>query len=206
MSPNLPMSTTSLPEPLPATDQAASATVVREDPDLGARYEEYRHRQAKGLVSILPKQAIRPLYAQAREWGRETGREVEKDPLATLLLFIETILPLPPRSVWEDDRATYLDAHVREEFASPPAHRQDSPPVTVESRGMEMDGRRWRATLNLFRRDDAWRGFIVFNPMSTRDSLRTADIFREEDPEEIRRRFLGFHNQTLQAFLRSVLP
>ena len=189
------------PEPI-----TASQSVVDEDPNLSARYDEYCRRQAKGLVSILPKEAIRPLYARAREWGRTTGKEVEKDPLATLLLFLRELLPLPPREVWERDRVEYLDAHVKEEFDSPPAHRRSSPPVTVESRGMEMEGRRWRATLNLFRRDEAWRGFIVFNPLGETDTVQTADIFREEDPDEIRNRFLGFHNQTLQAFLRSVLP
>ena len=71
---------------------------------------------------------------------------------------------------------------------------------------MEMEGLRWRATLNLFRRDEAWRGFIVFNRVGEMETVRTADIFREEDPDAIRNRFLGFHNQTLQAFLRSVLP
>lgn len=180
--------------------------MVRDDPDLDARYEDYCRRQAKGLVSLLPKEAIRPLYARAREWGRQTGKEVEKDPLATLFLFLREIMPLPPKDVWARDRTANLDAHVREEFASPPAHRRSSPPVTVESRGMEIDGERWRATLNLFRRDEVWRGFIVFNPVGESETLRTADIFREEDPDEIRNRFLGFHNQTLQAFLRSVLP
>jgi hypothetical protein len=183
-----------------------SSEMVREDPDLGSRYEEYCRRQAKGLVSILPKEAIRPLYARAREWGRSTGQEVAKDPLATFLLFLREVMPLPPREVWERDRMEHLDSHVKEEFDSPPAHHRSSPPVTVESRGMEMDGRRWRATLNLFRRDEAWRGFIVFNPLGEIETVRTADIFREEDPDEIRNRFLGFHNQTLQAFLRSVLP
>lgn len=183
-----------------------SPRVVHEDPALDSRYQEYRRRQAKGLISVLPKEAIRPLYAKAREWGRKTGKEVEKDPLATLFLFLEDLLPLPPQEIWEADRAKYLDAHVREEFASPPAHRRSSPPVTVESRGMEMEGLRWRATLNLFRRDEAWRGFIVFNPIGEAETVQTADIFREEDPDEIRNRFLGFHNQTLQAFLRSVLP
>ena len=181
-------------------------TVVQEDPDLNSRYEEYCRRQAKGLVSILPKEAIRPLYGRAREWGRENGKEVDKDPLATFLLYIQELMPLPPRDVWELDRTKYLDAHVKEEFDSPSAHRRSSPPVTVESRGMEIDGKRWRATLNLFRRDEAWRGFIVFNPLGEPETARTADIFREEDPDEIRNRFLGFHNQTLQAFLRSVLP
>ncbi len=185
----------------------ASPPGVVEDPNLDSRYEEYCRRQTKGLVSILPKEVIRPLYAKAREWGRKMGREVEKDPLATFLIFLQELIPLPPRDVWERDRGEYLDAHIREEFDSPPAHRRSSPPVTVESRGMEMEGgRRWRATLNLFRRDEAWRGFIVFNPLGEEETVRTADIFREEDPDEIRNRFLGFHNQTLQAFLRSTLP
>jgi len=188
------------------TGSDPSPAVVHEDPDLDSRYQEYCLRQAKGLVSLLPKEAIRPLYARAREWGRTTGREVEKDPLATLFLFLQIIIPLPTREVWEADRAKYLDAHVREEFASPPAHKRASPPVTVESRGMELDGQRWRATLNLFRRDEAWRGFVVFNPLGETETVQTTDIFREEDPDEIRNRFLGFHNQTLQAFLRSVLP
>ncbi|MCJ7629063.1 MAG: hypothetical protein MUO50_11840 [Longimicrobiales bacterium] len=193
-------------DPDPSGPDIVSTTLVQEDPDLGSRYEEYCRRQAKGLVSILPKEAIRPLYARAREWGRNTGQEVVKDPLATFILFLRDLIPLPPRDVWEKDRAENLDAHVKEEFDSPPAHRRSSPPVTVESRGMEMEGRRWRATLNLFRRDEAWRGFIVFNLLGEDETVRTTDIFREEDPDEIRNRFLGFHNQTLQAFLRSVLP
>lgn len=192
--------------PGPREPEEVSAPDVNADPDLDARYAEYCRRQTKGLVSILPKEAIRPLYGKAREWGRRTGNEVEKDPLATFLLFLQEVMPLPPREVWEKDRARYLDAHVKDEFESPAAHRRSSPPVTVESRGMEIEGRRWRATLNLFRRDEAWRGFIVFNPLGEPETVRTADIFREEDPDEIRNRFLGFHNQTLQAFLRSVLP
>ena len=192
--------------PDPSGPDIVSTTLVQDDPDLGSRYEEYCRRQAKGLVSILPKEAIRPLYARAREWGRNTGQEVVKDPLATFILFLRDLIPLPPRDVWEKDRAENLNAHVKEEFDSPPAHRRSSPPVTVESRGMEMEGRRWRATLNLFRRDEAWRGFIVFNLLGEDETVRTTDIFREEDPDEIRNRFLGFHNQTLQAFLRSVLP
>ncbi len=180
--------------------------LVSEDPDLGARYLEYRRRQAGALVPLLPREAVRPLYAQAREWARERGLEVGKDPLALLLHFLEVILPLPPLAVWMEDRASFLGAHVQEEFASAQAHRRSSPPVTVESRGLEMGGRKWRATLNLFRRDEAWRGFISFQPAGAGEGLRTADIFRDEDPEEIRTRFLSFHSQTLQAFLRSVLP
>ena len=183
----------------------ADHRLVSEDPELKSRYRAYRSRQANALVSILPQEAIRPLYSRARIWAGEIGIPLGKDPLATLLLYLQEILPLPPFDVWLADRATHLEAHLEEEFASEPAHRRVSPPVTVESRGMEMAGRRWRASLNLFRRDDAWRGFITFRRAGDDTGVRTADIFREEDPEEIRDRFRGFHSGTLQAFLRSVL-
>jgi hypothetical protein len=179
--------------------------LVSEDPELKSRYRAYRSRQANALVSILPQEAIRPLYSRARIWAGEIGIPLGKDPLATLLLYLQEIIPLPPFDVWLADRTTHLDAHLEEEFASEPAHRRVSSPVTVESRGLEMAGRRWRASLSLFRRDDAWRGFISFRRAGDDTGVRTADIFREEDPEEIRDRFRGFHSGTLQAFLRSVL-
>lgn len=170
-----------------------------------ARYRAYRARQAQALISLLPHEAIRPLYARARAWAGEMGVAREKDPLATLLLFLQDVLPLPPLEVWSADRVHHLDAHLEEEFASGPAHRRTSPPVTVASRGLEVSGRRWRASLRLFRRDEAWRGFISFKAPGEAEGLRTADIFREEDPDEIRNRFLAFHAGTLEAFLRSVL-
>jgi hypothetical protein len=136
------------------------------------------------------------------------GLEVQdgKDPLAILLLFLEEILPLPPYEVWVADRRQYLDAHLQEEFEPGRAPGGDAPPVTVESRGVVMKGRKWRASLNLFRREEAWRGFIAFRPLEGTGGVRTGEIFREDDPEEIRERFRSYHAQTLQAFLRSVLP
>ncbi len=179
--------------------------LVAEDPALKSRYRAYRARQAQGLVSILPRDAIRPLYAQARSWAGEVGVEVGKDPLATLLLFLQEILPLPPFEIWLKDRGEYLEAHLEEEFTSAPAHHRASPPVTVESRAMTLGQSQWRASLNLFRRDEVWRGFISFRPVGNGPGVRTADIFREEDPDEIRSRFLAYQPHTLQAFLRSVL-
>lgn len=169
------------------------------------RYEAYRTRQARALLSLVPQAGIRPLYARARAWAAEEGLSLGKDPLATLVLFLMETLPLPPFQVWMEDRAAFLEAHLEEEFASLPTEPRSAPPVTVESRGVELGGRRWLASLNLFRRDEAWRGFIAFRSTSGSPNLRTGDIFREEDPEEIRDRFLSFRPHTLQAFLRSVL-
>jgi len=179
--------------------------LVAEDPALRSRYRAYRNRQAQALVSSLPHEAIRPLYARARAWAGDVGVGIGKDPLATLLLFVQDLLPLPPFEVWLKDRSQNLEAHLEEEFTSAPAHRRVSPPVTVESRAVCLGESHWQASLNLFRRDEAWRGFISFRPVGDGPGVRTADIFREEDPEEIRSRFLSFQPHTLQAFLRSVL-
>ncbi len=179
--------------------------LVSQDPELKSRYRAYRTRQAHGLVSLLPQEAIRPLYARAREWAAKVGVTVGKDPLAILLLYLQEVLPLPPFDVWMRDRGQNLAAHLEEEFTSAPAHHRASPPVTVESRSLRLGEEQWRATLNLFRRDEVWRGFIGFRPISDGPGFRTGDIFREDDPEEIRNRFLALEPKTLRAFLRSVL-
>lgn len=178
---------------------------MQEDPDLDERYRAYRLRQVQSLISLLPHEAIRPLYARARSWAGEVGIPLGKDPLAILLLFLDDVVPLPPLDIWVEDRAAHLDAHIQEEFASAPSHSRSTSPVTVASRGLDASGRRWRASLRLFRRDEAWRGYISFRSPENPSGLRTADIFREDDPEEIRDRFLAFHNGTLEAFLRSVM-
>ena len=198
---------TVLSDHLPSAEsRITSLSLLRQDPDLDLRYAEYCRRQAAALVSILPREAVRPLYARAREWGLSRGLEAGKDPLATLLLFLQRVLPLPPLEVWMHDRLANPEAHLREEFESPQAESSPTPPLTVESRRLEAEGRRWRASLHLFRRDKAWRGFITFNPVEGGEGLRTADVFVEDDPDEIRGRFLGYRDHTLRAFLRSIFP
>jgi len=186
-------------------DALSIEALVSEDPDLESRYRAYRTRQAQALLSLLPHDAVRPLYARARSWAGEVGIEVGKDPLATLLLFLQEVIPLPSFDLWLKDRSENLEAHLEEEFTSAPAHRRPSPPVTVESRGVRLGDTPWRASLGVFRRDEVWRGFISFRPVGEGPSVRTADIFREEDPEEIRRRFLSLNAHTLLAFLRSLI-
>ena len=95
------------------------------------------------------------------------------DPLATLLLFLQEVIPLPPFDVWLRDRSENLAAHLEEEFTSAPAHRRVSPPVMVESRGMRLGEAPWRASLSVFRRDEAWRGFISFRIGGGRHAGRT---------------------------------
>jgi len=143
------------PDGAPTADSIRG--LVSEDPELRSRYRAYRSRQAQALVSFLPQEAIRPLYAQARAWAADVGVRIGKDPLATLLLFLQELLPLPPFEVWLRDRAEHLPAHLEEEFTSAPAHRRISPPVTVESRPVSLGESHWRASLSLFRRDEIVR-------------------------------------------------
>lgn len=192
---------------LPTSWQARSRPLLPDrEPELADRYRRYRRRQARGLVSLLPSDAVRPLYARARRWAKERTVEPGQDPLALLLSYLEDLMPLPPLARWAEDRRRFPGAHLEEEFESAPAHGTSSPPVAVENRAVEMEGERWVASLRLFREHDAWKGFIAFGGPGAGEGLRTTDIFREEDPEEIRGRFRAFHDQTLQAFLRSVLP
>lgn len=179
---------------------------VGSDPVAEIRYRAYRQRQARALVSLIPPEMVRPLYATAREWIRASGAEVGKDPLATFLLFLEHILPLPPLDLWKEDRTRNLAEHLREEFEGVETLQSRSIPMRVDSRPVDHDGELWRATLHLFRRDEAWRGYIQFSTDRVESQLRTADIFREDNPEEVRERFLDCHPDTLKAFLRSVLP
>lgn len=192
----------------PPLDPSHSLTdeVVVSDPVAEIRYKAYRQRQARALVSLIPPEVVRPLYATAREWVRRDGQEVGKDPLATFLLFLENILPLPPLELWKTDRTENLAEHLREEFEGVEALQSRSIPMRVDSRPVEHRGENWRATLHLFRRDEAWRGYIQFSTGKDDTRVRTADIFREDNPEEVRERFLDCHPDTLKAFLRSVLP
>jgi hypothetical protein len=52
----------------------------------------------------------------------------------------------------------------------------------------------------------AWRGFIAFEDARSRDVHRTAVIFREWAPADVRERFMSFEPTALAAFLRSALP
>jgi hypothetical protein len=166
-------------------------------------YRAYRERQARGLVGLLPKEAVRPLYRRALRAGH--GEKHSTDPLATLVAYCETLLPLPPFERWCEDRAAYPTEHLRELDDSAAAPTAEAP-TTVESRKFDVGGTPWLAHLRSFRDGDAWRGYIAFEEQVSRSVHRTALIFRESDPADLRERFLEFETVALTAFLRSALP
>lgn len=167
-------------------------------------YEAYRRRQVRGLVSMLPREAIRPLY-RAAITGSARADAVPGDPLEVLVAHCATLLPLPPFPVWAADFQRFSGAHLRdlaESVEGPTA----ATPVTLESRSLELGSERWTATLRVFRADGAWRGYIGFGRGSADHDCRTAVIFRESTPEELRESFAAFDAAALEAFLRSSLP
>lgn len=171
--------------------------------ELLVQYQAYRKRQARGLVQLLPREAIRPLYRRALESG--VGDHTPTDPLAALVDFCETLLPLPPFERWCEDLALHPVAHLRDLDDSAAAPTAEAP-TTVEARLFDFAGEPWIAHLRSFRDGGAWRGYIAFEDRASRRIHRTALIFRETDPADLRERFLGFETVALEAFLRSALP
>lgn len=191
--------------------------------DLRRLYEDYRVRQARSLLSLVPRSAVRPLYRRARGMSEAFTEAVEDggsgsalesgsvgsddDPMAALVAFCEALLPLPTFEVWLDDlrrnpEAHWVDVESSADTPSPTA------PATLDSRRLRFGTLSWKAHLRGFRDRDAWRGFIAFEETGVvpRRVHRTALIFREDTVQDLRDRFRGFQPTSLEAFLRSSLP
>lgn len=173
---------------------------------LEARYEAYRRRHATRLLTLLPREAIRPLYRRARRRAAEDGALDRKDPMGALVGLVLEHLPLPPFEVWRRDFEAHVRAHLDDEAPTPYAPRKPRP-VTGGRTTFALGDARWRAILKVYRSDDGWRGYLAFG-VEGEDGVRarTAEIFREESAEDVTDRFTSFDEPTLQAFLRSVLP
>lgn len=172
------------------------------------RYEAYRRRQAARLVHMVPRDALRPLYRRARDEARRLGvlgEGGEVDPLALLMDFCQRLLPLPPFEVWSRDLESHPDGHLIDLADSAEGPTAEAP-STMEVRSLEYNGRPWLARLRSFREQDQWRGYIAFEERDSGRVHRTAAVFCEDHPGDLRERFLSFESTALEAFLRSALP
>ncbi len=133
------------------------------------------------------------------------GLHESKDPMSTLHRFCRELLPLPSFDVWLVDYETHRLAHLKAGAPFPHAG-EPSEPVTVELREVEYASDRWQASLDVYRDEDLWRGYIRFHRGSAETHLRTGDIFCEDELQDLRDRFQSFASATLAAFLRSILP
>ena len=169
------------------------------------RYHGYRRRQATRLLHVMPREAVRDLYGQAREWAKGRGLHDGQDPMATLVRFAENLLPLPPFEVWLADREQYPLCHIEDSNEGPHAPTMGQP-GRLEARRFEYGGLSWSVSLHVFRDGTVWRGFLCFQELGRTLRFHTANIFLEETAREVQRRFREFDRATLGAFLRSVLP
>jgi len=168
-------------------------------------YGAYRRREARRLLELLPRNAVRPLHGRALEWAESGGRvkEEDKDPLAVLVAYCERLLPLPPFSVWLRDLERHRPAHLRRASRDPDRAGEALP---LETRSIRADEREWWAVLSLVPRGRDWSGYISFHPAGDGRSFRTAEIFREPEADRVIERFRSFHESSLCAFLRSARP
>lgn len=179
--------------------------VVPADRGLRQRYERYCRSQGMALASLVPREAIRPLYRAALESRSQVEAEADVDPLEVLGAFCRKLLPLPPFEVWREDFLRHRNAHLEDGEAW--GDVRDRPdPVAVELRTLDAAGERWYATLNVRKDEAGWRGHIAFHTAGSSRAFRTAEVFRETDGSAVRRRFRELDPGTLAAFLRSVLP
>ena len=140
---------------------------------LRRQYGEYCQRQAVGLVELMPREGVRPLYRQAREWAVRQGVHDSQDPMATLHRFCRELLPLPSFAVWLVDYESHRLAHLKAGVAYPHAG-EPSEPVTVEFREVEHASDRWQASLDVYRDQDLWRGYIRFHRGSAEVHVRNS--------------------------------
>ena len=195
----------------PSTSVAASpSTSVAASPSdteaLQGRYEEYCRQQVSLLLTIIPREAVRPLYRRARMWATDRGLHESKDPMSTLRAFCRDVLPLPPFDVWLLDHESQRVAHVSSAGEWSSLATDPMEPIAVDVRQIQHEAEMWDGTLVVYRGGDAWRGLIRFQRAGGEGHFRTGEIFCESDLQQLRDRFNSFTVPTMSAFLRSTLP
>jgi len=135
------------------------------------------------------------------------GPAPEDSDVEALIEFAERLLPLPPFEVWLEDFARHRPAHLDTEPIEERGPRAEGP-VTLSLRRLEFEGEPWHAALEVAPGPDVWTGRVRFHSEADAGAraYSTAGVFRGPDAESVRRRFEGFDDHTLAAFLRSVLP
>jgi hypothetical protein len=167
--------------------------------ELRSWYERYRRRQARRLLDILPREAVRPLHRAA------TTERADGDPLERLVTFCAELLPLPPFEVWAADLARHPEAHLREwEDSSEVPTAED--PATLAVRELRRGPEHWTIRLRGYAQAGGWRAFLAYQGPALGDAHHTAAIFHEATASALRDRFQTFDDGVLESFLRSCLP
>jgi hypothetical protein len=172
--------------------------------DLHRRYEAYCLDQGRGLLAMVPRDAIRAMMRAAHEWAVVKDIPDTGDPMELLVRYARSILPLPPLEVWlEDVRRAPL--HHLESALPGPVDDIRRTPIAVACREAALGEATWSAVLMVFPEPAGgrWHGFVAFGDRPDRLLHRTADIFRDSDPYRIRDEFLSSDLRTISSLLRS---
>lgn len=182
------------PSPEDAGLRAASS------PQLVERYAEYRLRQGRHLLHLLPREGLRAVMQLATE-----PSSLHPDDFDRLAIVCANLLPLPPFSTWLRDFHDHRSAYeVEGGGGTGPGLGGET--VTVDLRVFSVNREEWVAALELSPSAGGWRGRVRFHAAEVEGVSQTADIFREELSSEVRNRFRRTADVTLQALLRSTLP
>lgn len=183
-------------------DDSVSAT----EP-LRRRYVEYRARQGRELLALIPREGLRSLIRAEREARGGDLDVTSANGLEILASRCEALLPLPPFDVWARDFHRNRRAHAGPDAPSITPTSPDRQPVTVDVREFRSpEGVVWVAALDLQGGDQRWTGAVRFHSPAASGVHRTGPILRETDGAEVRERFRSFDVATLRALLRSALP
>ncbi len=164
-------------------------------------YETYCLREVDGLLALLPPGGVRSLHREVARRRAEGTLGGEVDTFTALHDLARELLPLPDYVGWVGDFLEHREQYLAHLGVSPVPLSAD--PVTV---GLRPFGEAWFAALVIHKEVHDWRGHLQFHRDGDPRSWRTADIFREEEALAVRDRFQALTPDSLQAFLRSVLP
>jgi len=109
------------------------------------------------------------------------------------------------RIISEIEQVEHPTAHLYDVDDSSLAPTAEAP-ASVAERAFAFEMRPWVARLYSFRDAETWRGYIAFEDTEAQRVHRTAVVFSEPGPVDVRERFLSFDLPALRAFLRSSLP
>lgn len=170
-------------------------------PQLVERYAQYRLRQGRHLLHLLPREGLRRVMKLATE-----PSPLDPDDFDRLAIVCANLLPLPPFATWIRDFHDHRAAYELDSGGETGPGIATGETVTVDLRVFTVEGDEWVAALELSPGPDGWRGRVRFHAPRVEGVSQTADIFREELSNEVRSRFRATADVTLRALLRSTLP
>jgi len=170
--------------------------------ELRAWYHAYRIRQGRLLAALVPREAIRPLYRQARSNPVDGEPSPADGELERLAAHCASLLPLPPFDMWLEDLRSFPAGHMEDMDAST-AGSTVYRPLTLAVGEIQVGEEEWRVRFRVFMERGLWHAFLRFDLETRTECCWTAVLFHEPTLRDLRARFDELDGATFEAFLRS---